>query len=210
MMLKNYNTQSSKQHKGNQGASVPGNDYWLTGAGKVSLGISQALPEPTYVGGWSTGFTANQIARSNRAGQVSALGQMASLVFGGKERRVPSGSGSTPSRVSLFSAVQSQGPTGIDSTYRTKRYLDGSKDIYESDLALTNLNLWVVEARPNQKHAQGHWSKTLGNTPEAGGFVARPKGESHDAQHHPGDYLAEARAKDLHLVNDSLARGVFA
>ena len=209
-MLEDYNTQSSKQQKGNQGASVPGNDYWLTDTWKVARNIPQVLPEPTNVGGGSTGLATNQVSRSNRASQIGAFGQMATLVFGGKERSVSSRSGSTPSRVSLFAAVKRQGPTRVDSTNGTKRYFDGSKDIYESDLALTNRNLRVVETRPGKQKAQAHWSQALGKAPKTSFFNTCPQCQDHDAQYYPGDYLAKARAKDLHLVNDSLAGGVFA
>jgi hypothetical protein len=209
-MLENYNTQPGKQQQGNQGAAVPRNNYWLTDTWKVSRDIPQVLPEPTNVGGGSTRFTANQIARSNRAGQIGAFGQMATLVLGGKERSVSARCGSTPSRVSLFTAVKSQSPTRVDSTNGTKRYFDGSKDINESDLALTNLNPRIVETRPGKQKAQPNWGQALGKAPKTSFFDACPQCQDHDSQHHPGDYLAKARAKDLHLVNDSLAGGVFA
>ena len=209
-MLENYNTQSDKQQQGNQGAAMPSNGYWFTDTWKVARNIPQVLPEPTNVGGGSTRFTANQISRSNRAGQIGAFGQMATLVLGGEERSVSSRCGSTPSRVSLFTAVKRQGPTSVDSTDGTQRYFDGSKDIYEPDLALTNLNLGVVETRPGEQKAHAHRSQALGKAPKARFFDACPQCQDHDSQYHPGDYLAKARAKDLHLVNDSLAGGVFA
>jgi hypothetical protein len=209
-MLENYNTQSSKQQQGNQGAAVPGNDNLVTGRRKVTLNISEALPEPTNVGGGSTRLTANQIARSNRAGKVGSLGQMASLVLGGKEGSVPSRRGSAPSRVSLFTAVKRQGPAGIDAANRTKWYIDGSKYIYQPHFAPTNLDSGVIEASPGEQKAQAYWSQALRKTPKASFLKTRPQRQAQNAQHHPGDYLAKARAKDLHLVNDSLARGVFA
>ena len=209
-MLENYNTQSDKQQQGNQGAAVPSNDYWLTDSWKVSRNIPQVLPEPTNVGGGSTRLTANQIPRSNRASQIGAFGQMATLVLGCKKRSVSSRRRSTPSGVSLFTAVERQSPTSVDSTNGTKRYFDGSKDIYESDLALTNLNLGVVEASPGKQKAEAHWGQALGKAPKASFFDTCPECQDHDSQYHPGDYLAKARAKDLHLVNDSLAGGVFA
>jgi hypothetical protein len=209
-MLENYNTQSGKKQQGNQGAAVPRNNYWLTDTWKVARSIPQVLPEPTNVGGGSTRLATNQVSRSNRASQIGTLWQMASLVLGGEERSVSSRCSSTPSRVSLFTAVKRQSPAGVDSTNGTKRYFDGSKDIYQSDLALTNLNLRVVETRPGQQKAQSHWGQALGKAPKASFFDTCPHCQDHDSQYHPGDYLAKARAKDLHLVNDSLAGGVFA
>ena len=209
-MLENYNTQSGKQQQGNQGASVPSNDHWLTDTWKVARNIPQVLPEPTNVGGGSTRLATNQIARSNRASQIGAFGQMATLVLGGKERSVSSRRRSAPSGVSLFTAVERQSPTSVDSTDGTNGYFDGSKDIYESDLALTNLNLGVVEPRPGKQKAEAHRGQALGKAPRASFFDTCPQCQDHDSQCHPGDYLAKARAKDLHLVNDSLAGGVFA
>ena len=209
-MLENYNTQSREQQQGNQSASVPSNNYWPTDTREVTRCVPQALPEPTNVGGGSTRLTAEQIARPNRAGQIGTLGQMASLVLGCKERSVSSRCGSTPSGVSLFAAVKSQRPPSVDSTNGTKRYFDGSKDIYQSDLALTNLNLRVVETSPGKQKAQPNWGQALGKAPKASFFDTCPECQDHDSQYHPGDYLAKARAKDLHLVNDSLAGGVFA
>ena len=209
-MLENYNTQSSKQQQCNQGAAVPGNDNFVTSGRKVTLSISETLPESANVGGGSTGLTANQISRSNRASKVGTLGQMTTLVLGGKERSVSSRRGSAPSRVSLFTAVKRQGPAGIDSANRTKRHFDGSKYIYQPHLALTNLDSRVIEACPCEQKAQAYWSQALRKSPKASVLKACPQRQAHNAQHHPGDYLAKARAKDLHLVNDSLAGGVFA
>jgi hypothetical protein len=209
-MLENYNTQSSKQHQRNQSAAVPSNDNLFTGNRKVTLSIPEAFPEPTNVGGGSTGLTANQVTRPNCASKVGALRQMTSLVFGGKERSVSSRRGSTPSRVFLFATVKSQSPAGVDSADFTKWHFDGSKYIYQPHLALTNLDSRVIEASPGEQQAQAYWSQALRKTQKASILKACPQRQAQNAQHHPGDYLAKARAKDLHLVNDSLAGGVFA
>ena len=209
-MLENYNTQSSKQHQGNQGAAVPGYDNLVTVVRKVTLNIPETFPKPANVGSGSTGLTADQVSRSNRASKVGALGQMAPLVFGGKERSVSARSGSAPSRVFLFATVKSQSPAGVDSADFTKWYFDGSKHIHQPHLALTNLDSGVIEASPGEQKHQAHWSQALRKSPKSSFLKACPQRQAQNAQHHPGDYLAKARAKDLHLVNDSLAGGVFA
>ena len=64
--------------------------------------VSTLLPESSDVGCGSSGVAANEISWSNGSGDVGALGEVLSLVAGGKDAAVATRSWSTPGRYLAF------------------------------------------------------------------------------------------------------------
>ena len=91
--------------------------------------VSTLLPESSDVGCGSSGVAANEISWSNGSRDVGAFGEMLSLVAGGKDAAVATGSWSTPRRYPAFICGDCQRPAGVDELYGTPADVVLSEDI---------------------------------------------------------------------------------
>lgn len=209
-MLERSDSHSNQHTESHQGARVPlDRSFELTASGDFCT-VSSCLPEPSDIGSGSAGIGVDEVSGSNGASQVGALRQVSTLILGGKEGSVSAGCCSTPGGELLAGGEKRQRPAGIDALDGTKRDVDGSKDIHQSNLFFTDLNPGVMKTSPNQKGHQCCGGDAHGNTPESALQVAGKKSQQHDQANNPGDDLAKTGSKDLHVNNDSLATGVFA
>ena len=121
--------------------------------GHFGLAISTLLPESADVSGSCSRVARNQIARPHGAGNVGALGKMLSLVAGGENAAVTSGSRSTPGSDFGFLGNYCKRPSGVDELYGTPADLVLSKDIDNPYAILANLN----PGKPEEQQGSGNY-----------------------------------------------------
>lgn len=122
-------------------------------AAYLALAVSALLPKSADVSGSCAGVARNQIARPHGAGNVGALGKMLSLVAGGENAAVTSGSRSTPGSDFGFLGNYCKRPSGVDELYGTPADLVLSKDIDNPYAILANLN----PGKPEEQQGSGNY-----------------------------------------------------
>ena len=119
------------------------------------------LPESSDVGSGSSGFAADEISWSNGSGDVGALGEVLSLVAGGKDAAVATRSWSSPGRYFAFVGGDCKRPAGVDELYGTPADVVHSEDIDNLYALFAHLNPGKPKekqgAHPYQSHSwQGY------------------------------------------------------
>ena len=122
-------------------------------AGCFALTISALLPKSADVSGSCAGVARNQIARPHGTGNVGALGKMLSLVAGGENAAVTSGSRSTPGSDFAFFGNYCKCPSGVDELYGSPADLVLSKDVYNPYAFIVNLN----PGKPKEQQGRGSY-----------------------------------------------------
>ncbi len=174
----------------------------FTGGSLLQLG-----PE---VGGGSSRVGVHQITRSHSAKQVAGFGQMFALVFGGKERSVPTGSRSTPGNVFATLGENLEGPTGINSFDGAEGDSVASEDVYEGNRLVIEADSWIEEENPGELAKQQSSRQAFNQSPKTKLTPGLPQRKAQHKPNHYGKALAELRSENLHPHNDSLTTGVFA
>lgn len=112
--------------------------------------LSPRFPDASNVCCCCARVAGNQIARSNGAVKVGALGQMLPLITGSEDRRMSAWCSCTPSDELPLTRSYFQGPAGVDSLYGTPRNRRISKNVQDSDPLLVHLNSW----KPKQQKGE--------------------------------------------------------
>ncbi len=197
--------QSKNQHADcyQQASFVPAAFY----PGAIELNAFELCSK---VGGGSSRVGVHQITRSHSAKQVTGFGQMFALVFGGKERCVPTGSRSTPRNEFATLGVNLESPAGIDSFDGAEGDSVASEDVYESNRVFIEANFWIEKENPGELAKQQSSRQALNQSPKTKLGKGLPQSKAQHKPHHYGKTLAELRSENLHPHNDSLTTGVFA
>ena len=116
------------------------------------------LPESSDVGSGSSGFAADEISWSNGSGDVGALGEVLSLVAGGKDAAVATGSWSTPCRYFAFICGDCERPAGVDELYGTPADVVLSEDIDNLYALFADFN----PGRPKEQHGARRYQSHSG------------------------------------------------
>ena len=139
LLVENNKVQNHQSTKASQLAEVPGDNdlgIFLEGAG-----VSLLLPVAANGRRSSTGIGADQISRPNGAGEISALGQMLTLLTASEDAGVATGCSCRPAGDSLATfEVESKSPAGVDSCDLLHGNLEGSNDVLDYNLVFTDLN----------------------------------------------------------------------
>ncbi len=139
LLVENNKVQNHQSSKAGQLAEVPSdNDF-----GIFLEGASVSLLFPVTANGRrsSTGIGADQISRSNGAGEVGALGQMLTLLTASEDAGVSSGCSCRPTGDAFTTfEVESKSPAGIDSCDFLHGNPEGSNDVLDHNLVFTDLN----------------------------------------------------------------------
>ncbi len=117
--------------------------------------VSTLLPESSDVG---CGFAADEISWSNGSGDVGALGEMLSLVAGGKDAAVATRSWSTPGRYFAFICGDCERPAGVDELYGTPADVVLSEDIDNLYALFVDFN----PGRPKEQHGARRYQSHSG------------------------------------------------
>ena len=120
--------------------------------------VSTLLPESSDVGSGSSGFAADEISWSNGSGDVGALGEVLSLVAGGKDAAVATGSWSTPGRYFAFTCGDCERPAGVDELYGTPADVVLSEDIDNLYALFADFN----PGRPKEQHGARRYQSHSG------------------------------------------------
>jgi len=122
-------------------------------AAYLALAVSALLPKSADVSGSCAGVAGDKVAWAHRAGNVGALGKMLSLVAGGENTAVTSGSRSTPGSDFALIGNYCKRPSGVDEFYRSPADLVLSEDIDNPYAILANLN----PGKPKEQQGSGNY-----------------------------------------------------
>ena len=177
-------------------------------AGYFGLAISPLLPKSADVSCSCTGVARNQIARPNSAGDVGAVGKMLSLVAGGEDAAVTSGSRCTPSSDLAFFGNYCKCPSGVNELYGSPADLMLSKDIYNPYAILANLH----PGKPKEQKRSGDYQGYAGQRDKCCGkaFAGQnhhPR-ENHDDNARESYGPAGSRSEYLHAKSLACHREV--
>jgi len=139
LLVENNKVQNHQSTKASQLAEVPGDNnlsVFLEGTC-----ISLLLPVAANGRSSSTGISADEISRSNGAGEVGALGQMLTLLSAGEDAGVSSRCGCRPAADALATVeVERKSPARVDSCDLLHGDLEGSNHVLDYNLVFTHLN----------------------------------------------------------------------
>ena len=168
VLVENNKVQNHQSTKASQLAEVPGDNdlgIFLEGAG-----VSLLLPVAANGRRSSTGVGADQITWSNGASEVSALGQMLTLLTASEDAGVSSRCSCRPAGDALSTfEVESKSPAGVDSCDLLHGNLEGSNHVLDYNLVFTDLNSGKPKEHQgakddgqNQGSAQKHSRDAIG------------------------------------------------
>ena len=161
-------------------------------------------------GGRSPRVSVDQIAWPYGAEQVTGLGQVFTLILGGKECCVPARSWCTPGNVFAALGVNLESPAGIDSFDGAEGDSVASEDVYESNRVFIEANFWIEKENPGELAKQQSSRQALNQSPKTKLGKGLPQSKTQHKPHRYGQALAKLRSENLHPHNDSLTTGVFA
>jgi hypothetical protein len=157
----NNQVQCNQCTKSSQLAEVPGhNDF-----GIFLEGASVSLLFPVAANGRrsSTGIGADQITWSNGASEVSALGQMLTLLTASEDAGVSSRCSCRPAGDALAAfEVERKSPTGIDSRDSLHGYPEGSNYVLDYNFVFTDLN----PGKPKEHQGAKDYGQNQGSAQE--------------------------------------------
>jgi hypothetical protein len=140
LLAKNYEVQNDKSCKASELAKVPA-DNSLSVLLEGSNSISPLFPVASNGRSGSTRVGADEIPRSNGAGDVGALWQVLTLLPTGKDAGVSSRCGCRPAGDALAALkIERKGPASVDSRDRTHGNPEGSYYVSDHNLVFSNLN----------------------------------------------------------------------
>ena len=139
LLVENNKVQNHQSTKASQLAEVPSD----TDCGIFFEEASVSLLFPVAANGRrsSTGIGADQISRPNGAGEISALGQMLTLLTASEDAGVSSGCSCRPAGDALATfEVERKSPACVDSCDPLHGDRKGSKHVLDYDFVFTHLN----------------------------------------------------------------------
>ena len=170
--------------------------------------VSTLLPESSDVSSCSSGVAANEISWSNGSGDVGALGEMLSLVAGGKDAAVATGSWSTPGRYFAFICGDCERPAGVDELYGTPA--DGvlSEDIDNLYALFAHFNPGKPKEQQGAHPYQSHSWQGYERDCEPFAYQNYEPGESHNDDARKRYCPAGSGSEYLHAKSLACLRGV--
>ena len=141
---------------------------------------SPLLPESSDVGSGSSGFAADEISWSNGSGDVGALGEVLSLVAGGKDAAVATRSWSTPGRYLAFICGDCECPAGVDELYGTPADVVLSEDIDNFYALFAHFNPGKPKEQEGAHRNQSHSWQGYKRYCEPFAYQNHEPGESHN------------------------------
>jgi hypothetical protein len=168
LLVENNKVQNHQCTKASQLAEVPGDSdlgIFFEGAS-----VSLLLPVAANGGRSSTGIGADQISWSYGAGEISALGQMLTLLSASEDAGVSSRGSCRPAGDALATLeVESKSPAGIDSRDPLHGDLEGSNHVLDYNFVFTHINpgkpkehQGAKDYGQNQGSAQKHSRDAIG------------------------------------------------
>ena len=142
--------------------------------------VSTLLPESSDVSSCSSGVAANEISWSNGSRDVGAFGEMLSLVAGGKDAAVATGSWSTPGRYFAFICGDCERPAGVDELYCTPADLVLSEDIDNFYALFAHFNPGKPKEQQGAHRYQSHSWQRYKRDSESLAYQNHEPRESHD------------------------------
>ena len=142
--------------------------------------VSMLFPESSDVSSCSSGVAANEISWSNGSGDVGALGEVLSLVAGGKDAVVATGSWSTPGSYFAFVGGYCERPTGVDELYCTPADLVLSEDIDNFYALFAHFNPGKPKEQQGAHPYQSHSWQGYERDCEPFAYQNHEPGESHN------------------------------
>ena len=195
-LAKNREVQSNKSGKAGELAKVP-TDY--------NLGILLEGPSPVSLlfpvasNGRSSGARvgADEIARSNGAGEVGTLGQVLTLLAASKDAGVSSGCGCRPAR-DAFAAfkIERKGPASVDSHDCTHWNLETPNHVFDHNLVLTDL----YSGKPKEHESYKGYGQNQGNAQNSSPDTLSCK-NAHESQNQGNDYDNREVSRGLSCKN---------
>jgi len=166
------------------------------------------LPESSDVGSGSSGFAADEISWSNGSGDVGALGEVLSLVAGGKDAAVATGSWSTPCRYFAFICGDCERPAGVDELYGTPADVVLSEDIDNLYALFAHFNPGKPKEQQGAHRYQSHSWQGYKRDCEPFAYQNHEPGESHDDDARKSYGPAGSGSEYLHAKSLACLRGV--
>ena len=166
------------------------------------------LPESSDVGSGSSGFAADEISWSNGSGDVGALGEVLSLVAGGKDAAVATRSWSTPGRYLAFICGDCERPAGVDELYCTPADLVLSEDIENFYAFFAHFNPGKPKEQQGAHRYESHSWQGYKRDCEPFAYQNHEPGESHDDDARKSYGPAGSGSEYLHAKSLACLRGV--
>jgi len=170
--------------------------------------VSMSFPESSDVSSCSSGVAANEISWSNGSGDVGALGKVLSLVAGGKDAVVATGSWSTPGRYLAFICGDCERPAGVDELYGTPA--DGvlAEDIDNLYALFAHFNPGKPKEQQGAHRYQSNSWQRYKRDSESLAYQNHEPGESHDDEARKSYGPAGSGSEYLHAKSLACLRGV--
>ena len=156
------------------------------------------LPESSDVSSCSSGVAANEISWSNGSGDVGALGEVLSLVAGGKDAAVATGSWSTPGSYLAFICGDSERPAGVDELYGTPADVVLPEDIDNLYALFAHFNPGKPKEQQGAHRYESHSWQGYKRDCEPFAYQNHEPGESHDDDARKSYGPAGSRSEYLH------------
>ena len=170
--------------------------------------VSTLLPESSDVGCSSSGVAANEITWSNGSRDVGALGEVLSLVAGGKDAAVATRSWSSPGRYFAFVGGDCERPAGVDELYGTPADVVLSEDIDNLYALFADFNPGKPKEQEGAHRYQSHSWQGYKRYCEPFAYQNHEPGESHDDDARKSYGPAGSGSEYLHSKSLACLRGV--
>jgi len=143
----------------------------------------------------------DQVPRSDGSSQIGGFWKVSSLVSGGEERCMPTGSRRPPRGVFFAFSEDCQGVSGVNSLNGSPRDVVGTDDVDDSHATLINLHSWEPEQHPGDgDNQQGYWDQ--GNSlQKINGNRRIPNREQQHQGQNQCNSFCKTGAKNLHVTN---------
>jgi len=196
VMLERQGSNQGKRDDRRNGPKVPGR----VDARNQILPLS-FLPTVSDYSRRGSGLTSDKISRPYGASQVSGVGEMLSLILGGKEGCVASRSRRSPSRVFLLANKNCERIASVNSINCAPRDVVTSNQVNDSHSAIVDFH----SRQPKHYCAAINQECREWNRPESASYpkisCKNNQGQGHDESDEDGNYPAESGPKNLHDSN---------
>ena len=170
--------------------------------------VSMLFPESSDVGCGSSGVAANEISWSNGSRDVGALGEVLSLVAGGKDAAVATRSWSTPGSYFAFICGDCERPASVDELYCTPADVVLSEDIDNLYALFADFNPGKPKEQQGAYRYQSHsWQRYKRDCETLANQNHEPR-ESHDDDARKSYGPAGSGSEYLHAKSLACLRGV--
>lgn len=143
----------------------------------------------------SAGVRSNEIAGADSASNITGFGQVASIIPGGSEAGVPTGSNRREGNVSSLLGNDFERPLGVDSLNVSERNLDAVQQVIEHDTSVGDFHVGSPEQEITAVPKPASQDRTFKQTTGSKLNDAERQRQQQNRTEADGQIFAEARSK---------------